>query len=64
MSIFKGEESYLKISYKRTVTHSLFGGANETKLKGGNLCIKGTCTMEGKAVEGKPPVKIQCALHM
>ncbi len=25
-------------------------GANETKIKGGNLCIRGTCTMEGKAV--------------
>ena len=39
-------------------------GANETKLKGGNLCIRGVCTMEGKAVVGQQPVKIQCALHM
>jgi hypothetical protein len=28
------------------------------------LCIRGTCTMEGKAVVGQQPVKIQCALHM
>ncbi len=39
-------------------------GANETKLKAGNLYIRGTCTMEGKAVVGQQPVKIQCALHM
>ncbi len=39
-------------------------GANETKLKGGNLCIRGTCTMKGKARVGQQPVKIQCALHM
>ncbi len=39
-------------------------GVNETKLKGANLCLRGVCTMEGKAVVGQQPVKIQCALHM
>jgi hypothetical protein len=43
---------------------NLWGG-NETKIKCRNLCIRGTCTMEGKAVwYGQQPVKIQCALHM
>ncbi len=28
------------------------------------MCIRGTCTMEGKSVVGQQPVKIQCALHM
>ncbi len=39
-------------------------GGNETKLKGGNLCIRVTCTMEGKTVVGQQPMKIQCALHV
>jgi hypothetical protein len=39
------------------------GGVNETMLKGGNLCIRGTRKIEGKAVVGQQPVKIQCAFH-
>jgi hypothetical protein len=37
-------------------------GANATKLKVGNLCIRGTCTMEVMAVVEQQPVKKHCAL--
>ena len=39
-------------------------GANEGKLKGGNLCIRGQGIMDGKTIEGQQPVRVQTSIHM